>query len=124
MKEGRDALRGLRYKPRMMGIPMSGSLYIYGDNLSVVQVISRPESVLGKKNILVCYPAVHESVVMGEPMVGHKPSSKNVANLMAKVLNGQTRKYFVGNVLYDIHDDHKASIIHLMGAPIRQLLSH
>ena len=50
MKQGIDAKRGLRYKYRMMGIPLSSSSYIYGDNMSVVHNASRPESVSRKKS--------------------------------------------------------------------------
>ena len=39
IKQGIDALRGLRYKQRMMGILISSPSYIYGDNIT-----SRPES--------------------------------------------------------------------------------
>ena len=41
-KHGIDTLRHLRYKLRMMGIPILSSLYIYGDNISVVHNTSRP----------------------------------------------------------------------------------
>ena len=54
-KQGIDALRGLRYKFRMMGIPISSHSYIFGDNVSVVHNTPRPESVLRKKNNSVCY---------------------------------------------------------------------
>ena len=50
MKQGIDALRGLRCKLRMMGIPIPGPLYIYGDNISVVHNASRQELVLRKKS--------------------------------------------------------------------------
>ena len=63
MKQGIDALRGLRYKLRMMGIPISGPICIYGDNMSVVNNTSKP---------------------MGEFLVGHIPSKENVADLMTK----------------------------------------
>jgi hypothetical protein len=46
MKHGIKTLRGLRYKIRMMGIPLSGPTYIYGDNKSQVTNLSRPESTL------------------------------------------------------------------------------
>ena len=36
MTQGIDALRGLRYKLRMMGIPKLGRSYIYGDKMSVI----------------------------------------------------------------------------------------
>ena len=74
MRQGIDALRGLRYKLGMMGILISGPSYIYGDNMSVIHNSSRPESVLRKKSNSICYHAVHESVVMGESLVGHIPS--------------------------------------------------
>ena len=36
MKIGMEALRGLIYNLRMMGIPLSGPLLIYGDSMSVI----------------------------------------------------------------------------------------
>ena len=106
MKQGIDALRGLRYKLRMMGIPISGPSYIYGDNMSVVHYTFRLESVLRKKSNSVCYHTVHESVAMSESLVGHIPSKDNVADLMTKVLYRHKRRHLVSNILYDIHDDH------------------
>ena len=106
MKQGTDALRGSRYKLRIMGIPISGPSYIYGNNRSVVNNTSRPESVLRKKSNSVCYNAVHESVALEESLVGYISSTKNVADLMTKVLYGQKRRYLVSNILYDIYDVH------------------
>jgi hypothetical protein len=34
MKHGIETLRGLRYKLRMMGVPLTGPTFIYGDNKS------------------------------------------------------------------------------------------
>ena len=106
MKESIGALHGLRYKLRMMGIPISGPSYIYGDIMLVMHNSSKPESVLRKKSNSVCYHAVHESVAMGESLVGHVPSKENVADLLIKVLYGHKRRYLVSNILYDIYDDH------------------
>ncbi len=44
MKQGMEALRGIRYKLRMMGVELSGPSYIYGDNMSVIHNTQRPES--------------------------------------------------------------------------------
>ena len=44
MKQGIDALRGLRYKLRMMGILIFSPSYIYGDTMFVMNNTSRPES--------------------------------------------------------------------------------
>ena len=71
LKTGIETLRGLRYKLRMMGVPISGPSYIYGDNMSVIHNTQRPESVLKKKSNAVCYHFTRESVAMGESLTGH-----------------------------------------------------
>jgi hypothetical protein len=54
MKHGVETLRGLQYKIRMMGVPLSGPTYVYGDNKSQVTNSSRPESTLKKKCNSIC----------------------------------------------------------------------
>ena len=49
MKQGVEALRGIRYKLQIMGVKVHGPTYIYGDKISVIHNTSKPESVL-KKN--------------------------------------------------------------------------
>ena len=109
MKQGIDALRGLRYKLRMMDVSISSPLSIYGDNMSVVHDTSKPESALRKKSNSVCQHTVHESIAMGGFLVGHIPSKKNVADLMTNILHGQKRRYLVRNIIYDVYDDHQLS---------------
>ena len=82
MKQGIDAMQGLRYKLRIIGIPISGPSYIYGDNISVIHNSSKPESVFRKKSNSVCYHKVHELVAMGESLVGHIYSKENTAKLL------------------------------------------
>ena len=54
MKQGIDALRGLKYRLRMMGIQIFSPSHICEDNMSVVHNTSTPESVLRKKSNSVC----------------------------------------------------------------------
>ena len=86
MKQGIDALRGLRYKLRMIGIPISSPSYIHGDNMSVLHNTSRQESIIRKKSDSFCYHAICESVAMGECPVGHTPRKENGVDLMTKFL--------------------------------------
>ena len=60
MKHGIENLRGIRYKLRMMGVPSKGPSYVYGDNMSVVTNVSKPELTLRKKSNLICYCAVRD----------------------------------------------------------------
>ena len=50
MKHGVETLRGIRYKLRMMGVPIDSPSYVYGDNMSVINNTQKPESVLKKKS--------------------------------------------------------------------------
>ena len=80
---------------------MSAS-YVYGDNMSVVTNVSKPESTLKKKSNSICYHAVREAVAMGEALVAHIPTKKNLADLFTKVLYGQTRRFLVSRMLWDV----------------------
>ena len=64
-KQGMEAVSGLRYNLRMMGVRISGPTYIYGDNMSVIRNTQRPESTLRKKSNSICYHALRELVAMG-----------------------------------------------------------
>jgi hypothetical protein len=55
MKTAAEANRGLLYKLRMMGIPIDGPTYFYGDNMSVLYIVQKPESTLKNKNNSIAY---------------------------------------------------------------------
>ena len=102
MKHGIANLRGIHYKLRMMGVPIKGPSYVYGDNMSVVTNVRKPESTLRKKSNSICYHAVREAVAMGEALVAHIPTKKNLVDLFTKVLYGQTRRFLVDQMLWDV----------------------
>ena len=47
-----ENLQGIRYKLRMMGFPIYGLSYIYGDNMLVINNTQLPESSLKKRAII------------------------------------------------------------------------
>jgi hypothetical protein len=106
MKHGMETVRGIRYKLRMMGVPISGPTFVYGDNMSVIHNTQRPDSTLKKKSNQICYHAMRESVAMNESLTGHIPTAENPADLATKVLGGgQKRNHLVSKLLYDICDN-------------------
>ena len=105
MKHSLGSLRCLRYKLRMMSVPISGRSYIYGDNMSVIHNTQHPESMLRKKSNSLCYHALRESVAMGEFLTAHIFTHENVADLITKTLFGAKRRNLVSDFLYDIYDD-------------------
>ena len=105
MKQGIETLRGLRYKICMMGIPLSGPTYIYGDNKSQVTNSSRPESTLKKKCNSVCYHAIHELAAMGETLLMHIRTGDNLADFLTHTTSGAKCRKLVSGVVHDIYDD-------------------
>jgi hypothetical protein len=109
MKHGIIMLRGLRYKICMMGVPLSGPTYVYGDNKSQVTNLSRPELTLKKKCNSICYHAIRESVAMGETLLMHIRTGDNLADFLTKTTSGAKRRKLVSGVIYDIYDDFQNS---------------
>jgi hypothetical protein len=105
MKHGIKTLRGLRYKIRMVGIPLSGPTYIYGNHESQVTNSSRPGSTLNKKCNSICYHAICEFVVMGETLLMHIRTGENLADFLTKTTSGAKRRKLVSGVVHDIYDD-------------------
>jgi hypothetical protein len=96
MKQCCEYLRGLRYKLRMMGIPVEGPSYIYGDNQSVLWNTSIPDSMLKKKSQSIAYHFVHEGVARDEWRTAYVNTHENPADLLTKVLPmGEKRRGFV-----------------------------
>ncbi len=109
MKHSIKMLRGLRYKIRMMGVPLSGPTYLYSDNKSQVPNSSRPELTLKKKCNSICYHAIRESVAMGETLLTHIRTGDNLAHFLTKTTSGARRRKLVSGVVYDIYDDFQNS---------------
>ena len=62
MKSCCDYLRGLRYKLRMMRIPVNNPVFTYGDNQSVLWNTAVPDYTLTNKSSTVVYHFVREGV--------------------------------------------------------------
>ena len=74
------------YKLRMMDVPIEEPTYMYGDNMSVLHNVQKPESTLKKKSNSIAYHFVSEAVTMGEVLAGYVNTKLNVADLMMKAL--------------------------------------
>ena len=110
LKNGMKTLRGLRYKLRMTGIPLSGPSLMYGDNnMSVIHNTQRPEdSTLKKKSNTIYSHVTREAVAMGECMTAHVPTDQHPADICTKVLlpGGRKRDHPIQLILYyDLCDE-------------------
>ena len=103
MKQCCEYIRGLRYKLRMMDIPVEGPTDIYGDNQSVLANTTIPDSTLKKKSQSIAYHYVPEGVARDEWRTSYVNTHDNEADLLTKQLpHGEKRKGFVSNLLHHI----------------------
>lgn len=101
MRTGLETVQGLRYKLRMMGIPLKTPTYIYGDNMSVINNTSKPESTLKKKANSVCYHYIREAVAADECRTAHVSTHENPADIATKSsISGEKRDRLMSKLLY------------------------
>jgi hypothetical protein len=62
MKTGIELVEGLRFKLRMMGVPLDGATCVIAGNMSVVHNCTRPESVLKKKSCSIAFHFCRERI--------------------------------------------------------------
>ena len=105
MKQATEYVRGLRYKLRMMGIPVDEPAYVFGDNKSVLCNTTAPESTLKKKSNAIAYHFVREGVARDEWRTAYVNTEENLADLFTKCLNGAKRWKFVRMILQHIYPD-------------------
>ena len=92
---------GLRYKLRMMGIPVGEPVYIYGDNQSVLANTTDPGAVLKKKTSAIAYHFVREGCVRDEWRTSYVNTHENVADLFTKPLADTDKRWkFVSMLLH------------------------
>lgn len=104
MKHCCEYLKGLRYKIRMMGIPLEHCCFIYGDNKSVLYNTTLPDSTLKKKSHSIAYHYVREGCATDEWRTAYISTDKNCSDICTKSLpSGINRKRKVRSVMYDIY---------------------
>ena len=100
LKVATDLIKGMRYKLRMMGVPLDGPAHVRVDNMSVVKNTTIPESVLKKKSNSIAYHYVRENVAGGTMKIGYEPSGTNLADMLTKTQSGPQRKRLADMVLF------------------------
>ena len=101
MKQCCEYIRGLRYKLRMMGIPVDLPTYIFGDNQSVLANTSKPHSTLKKKSSSIAYHFVREGTARDEWRTTYLNTHMNPADMLTKSLpGGEKRTRFIAYVLH------------------------
>jgi hypothetical protein len=95
-----DQVEGLRYKLRMMGVPLAGPTALFCDNESVVRNSSAPESVLKKKHNAIAYHRTREAAASKIVSIAKEDGDTNLADLLTKLLAGPRLRRMVSYFLW------------------------
>ena len=95
-----DLIKAMRYKLRMMGVPILGPAHVWGDNQGVVNGAAIPESKINKKHLEICYHAVREASAAGIWKVGFVKGKYNIADCLTKILSSTAREKQVSKWMY------------------------
>ena len=105
MKQCCEYLRGLRYKLRMMGIPVDFPAYIFADNQSILANATFPHSKLKKKSSSIAFHFVREGEAKTEWRATYLNTDLNPFDMLTKSLpGGNKRTRFTNQVLHYVDD--------------------
>ena len=100
MKTAIDMIEGLRYKLRMMGIPILGPTSVFCDNESVVKNSTTPESTLKKRHNAIAYHRARKAQAANIIRVAWESGDTQIADLLTKLMPGPRLKELIGYVLW------------------------
>ena len=100
MRQAIDLIEALRYKLRMMGVPVEKATKVYGDNESVVNAMTRPEAQLKKKHNAINFHRCREAIAAGHIRVAWINGVDNLADALTKVTVGERRHYLFSRILW------------------------
>ena len=100
MKNAVELIEALRYKLRMMGIPIDGPASLYCDNEAVTKNCSNPESTLKKKHHSIAYHRNREAVAAGVIRIAWEDTRTNLADLFTKMLSVARRDELLDKFMY------------------------
>ena len=95
-----EMIEALRYKLRMLGVPITGPANVFCDSSSVVINSTIPTSPLKKKHNAIAYHRVREAIAAGIIRVANVKSEENLADAFTKPLSGVKLRYLMSRILW------------------------
>ena len=90
----------LRYKLRMLGVPVDSPTHLLGDNMSVVLNTTVPSSQLKKKHNAIAYHRVREAIAANIVQFRHVSTGNNFADILTKPVKSATFRSLCSRVLF------------------------
>jgi hypothetical protein len=100
MKNAIELVESLRYKLRMIGVPIDGPTNIFCDNEEVYKNTSMPESVLKKKHHSIAHHRCREAEAAQTVRVAKEGTKTNISDLFTKLLPQSRREELLDKFTY------------------------
>ena len=85
-RQATEQIMDLRYTLHMMGIPIDGQSWLFGDNQSVITSATIPKSTFNKRHTALSYHRVCECIAMGIIHLLHVDGKNNPSDVLTKFL--------------------------------------
>ena len=95
-----EQIMDLRYTLRMLGVPLDGPAWLFGDNQSVVTSSTIPHSQLAKRWNALSYHRVREAIAAGIIRFHHVDGKENPSDVLTKPLDHATAFPLVEPLLF------------------------
>ena len=103
IKVAMEYVRGLRFKLRMMGIPVDEPAFVFGNNQSVIANTANPASMLRKKSNSVVFHHCQDDLAGDAWRTAYVNTHDNAANLFTEPLSsGEKCCRFVRMLLHHV----------------------
>ena len=86
MKTVVEHIESLRYRLRMLGVPLEGPTNVYCNNEAVFKNASQPDLTLKKKHMSICYHRCREAVASQMIRIAKEGMLTNLSDLFTKPL--------------------------------------
>eukprot|EP00978_Attheya_sp_CCMP212_P034406 scaffold143909_cov63-Attheya_sp.AAC.2 len=100
MKTAVEMTEGLRYKLRMLGIPIEGPVYVFCGNEGVVKNSANPESTLKKKHNAVAFHKAREACASNMIRIAKEDGETNLSDILTKLLPGPRLRQLASRILW------------------------
>lgn len=100
IKTAVEMIEGLRYKLRVMGVPLKGEANVFYDNNAIVKSASNPEATLKKHHNSIIFHRCREAIASQTIWVAKEDGRTNLADVLTKLLLGPTLKELVLRILW------------------------
>jgi hypothetical protein len=99
LRQAIDLVKSLQCKLCMFGVPIDGPTDVFCDDESVFKNVSKPESVLSKKQHSMSCHSVCEAVASNVVRVAKEGTTTNLSDLFTKLLNKPKREGLLGRFM-------------------------